>query len=54
MTNFNPISVENDLGQLTISAVPTTTIISSSLNRIITIDPFDPNAVSVSVNAKKS
>lgn len=54
MSNFNPISIENDLGQLTISAVPTTTIISSSLNRIITIDPFDPNAVSVSVNAKKS
>lgn len=54
MTNFNPISVENDLGQLTISAQPTTTIISSSLNRIITIDPFDPNAVSVSVTAKKS
>jgi hypothetical protein len=54
MSNFNPISVENDLGQLTISAQPTTTIISSSLNRIITIDPFDPNAVSVSVTAKKS
>ena len=54
LSNFNPISVENDLGQLTISAQPTTTIISSSLNRIITIDPYDPNAVSVSVNAKKS
>jgi hypothetical protein len=54
LSNFNPISVSNDLGQLTISAQPTTTIISSSLNRIITIDPYDPNAVSVSVTAKKS
>lgn len=54
LTNLNPISVDNDLGQLTISMQPTTTIISSSLNRIITIDPFDPAAVSVSVTAKKS
>jgi hypothetical protein len=54
LNNFNPIAVENDLGQLTISAQPTTTIISSSLNRIITIDPYDPAAVSVSVTAKKS
>jgi hypothetical protein len=54
LTNFNPIAINNDLGQLTISAQPTTTIISSSLNRIITIDPYDPNAVSVSVTAKKS
>jgi hypothetical protein len=54
LSNFNPISVNNDLGQLTISCQPTTTIISSSLNRIITIDPYDPAAVSVSVTAKKS
>ena len=54
LTDFNPVSVENSLGQLTISCQPTTTIISSSLNRIITIDPFDPAAVSVSVTAKKS
>jgi hypothetical protein len=54
LTNLNPVSIENDLGQLTISVKPTTTIISSSLNRIITIDPFDPAAVSVSVTARKS
>jgi len=54
LTDFSPVSVENDLGQLTISMQPTTTIISSSLNRIITIDPYDPAAVSVSVTAKKS
>jgi hypothetical protein len=54
LTNFSPVSVENPLGQLTISCQPTTTIISSSLNRIITIDPYDPAAVSVSVTAKRS
>jgi len=54
LTNFSPISIDNDLGQLTISCQPTTTIISSSLNRIITIDPYDSSAVSVSVTAKKS
>lgn len=54
LVDLNPVSVDNDLGQLTISVQPTTTIISSSLNRIITIDPYDPAAVSVSVTAKKS
>jgi len=52
LTNFNPVNIDNGLGQLTISTVPTTTIISSSFNRIITIDPYDPAAVSVTVNAK--
>jgi hypothetical protein len=54
LNNLNPIKIDNDLGILTISVQPTTTIISSSLNRIITIDPFDSAAVSVSVTAKKS
>jgi len=52
LTNFNPYNIDNPLGQLTISAQPTTTIISSTYNRIITIDPYDPAAVSVTVNAK--
>lgn len=52
LQDFNPYNVENDLGQLTISANPTTTIISSSYNRIITVDPFDPNAIVVNVTSK--
>jgi len=52
MSNFNPFNIDNPLGQLTISAQPTTTIISSTYNRIITIDPYDPAAISVTVNAK--
>jgi hypothetical protein len=54
LTSLNPVNVDNDLGELTISASPTTTIISSTFNRIITIDPYDPSAISVTVNAKTS
>jgi hypothetical protein len=52
LTNFNPLQIDNVLGELTISAKPTTTLISSTLNRIITIDPYDPQAVIVGVTAK--
>jgi hypothetical protein len=52
LNSFSPVTVDNDLGQLTISANPTTTIISSTYNRIITIDPYDPNAIVVNVMAK--
>lgn len=52
LEDFNPYGVENELGQLTITANPTTTIISSSYNRIITVDPFDPNAIIVNVTTK--
>jgi hypothetical protein len=52
LNSFGPVGVDNPLGQLTITVNPTTTIISSSYNRIITIDPFDPNAVTINVTAK--
>lgn len=52
LNSFNPIDVDNPLGQLTISVTPTTNIISSTYNRIITIDPYDPNAITVNVTAK--
>lgn len=52
LDDFSPIQVDNPLGQLTIMAKPTTTIISSTYNRIITIDPFDPSAITVNVIAK--
>ena len=54
LNSFGPIQVNNDLGQLTITANPTTTIISSSYNRIITIDPYDPSAIVVNVTAKST
>ena len=52
LENFNPYGVQNDLGQLTVSANPTTSIISSTYNRIITVDSFDPNSIIVNVNTK--
>jgi hypothetical protein len=52
LNSFGPIEVDNDLGQLTVSVNPTTTILSSSLNRIITLDPNDPGAIVVNVTAK--
>jgi len=54
LINFNPINVDNDLGQLTITTNPTTSIISSTYNRIITVDPYDSNAIVVNVIAKSS
>jgi len=50
--SFAPVEVDNALGQLTITTNPATTIISSSYNRIITIDPFDASAITVNVTAK--
>ena len=49
---LNPVSVDDPLGQLTISATPTTTILSSDFNRILTVDEFDVNAITVNVIAK--
>lgn len=52
LTAIAPYNVNNELGELSISVKPTTSIISSTYNRIITIDPYDPNAVIVNVTAK--
>ena len=55
LISFNPISIPtNPLGQLTITATPQTTIISSTYNGILTVDPFDPTDVTVNVIAKTS
>jgi hypothetical protein len=52
LTSFSPYNIDNSLGQLTITANPVTTIISSTYNRIITIDPNDPSAVIVNLSLK--
>ena len=49
LNSFSPMGIDNPLGQLTISATPTSTIFSSSYNRIVTLDPFDPLAINVNV-----
>ena len=52
LVSFKPVNVDNSLAQFAISATPTTSIISSVFNGIITVDPFDPNSISVNVIAK--
>ncbi len=52
LTSFGPYDVDNPLGQFAVTSTPTTSIISSTYNRIITIDPFDPTAITVNVTSK--
>ena len=52
LTNFNPSGVNNSLGVLSIQAVPNSTIISSSRDKIITLDNTDTNAINVNITAK--
>ena len=52
LNNFNPVGIDNVFGNLTISVSPVKNIISSTFNRIITIDPSDPSAITVNMIAK--
>ena len=52
LNSFGPYDVNDPYGQLTITANPKSTIISSAKNRIVTVDPFDPTAILVNVTAK--
>jgi hypothetical protein len=52
LNSFNPYNVDNPLGQLAVSVTPITSIISSTYDGIITVDPYDPNAITVNVIAK--
>ena len=52
LNNFNPYGIDSALGQLAISVTPTTDIVSSTYDRIITIDQFDTTAITVNVTAK--
>jgi hypothetical protein len=50
--DFAPQNIDDPLGQLTMTANPQSTIISSSKNRIVSVDAFDPNAITVNLTAK--
>lgn len=51
LTDFAPISVDNDLGQFVITVTPESNIISSTYNKIVALDEFDPESITVTVNA---
>lgn len=52
LNNFSPYQINNALGRLTVVGTPSSTIISSTQNRIITIDEFDPLAITVQMIAR--
>ena len=54
LNSFSPYNVDNPLGQLAVAVTPVSTTVSSAYNRIITVDPYDPAAISVTVIAKNS
>ena len=49
---FNPSDVNNVQGVLSIQAVPTSTILYSNRDKILTLDNTDPNAINVNLTAK--
>lgn len=51
LTDFSPLNINNSLGQFTVSVVPDSTIVSSTYNKIIALDQYDPEALSVTVSA---
>jgi hypothetical protein len=51
LTQIDPYAINNPLGELTITAIPSSSQISSTFNGIVTLDPFDPTSVSVNVIA---
>jgi len=52
LTDFNPSAINNSLGVLSVQAVPTSTIVSSARDKIITLDNTDPNAININIVAK--
>jgi hypothetical protein len=52
LNNFAPVNVDNDLSELTLTVSPENNILYSSYNRILTVDPYDPGAVQVTIIAK--
>jgi hypothetical protein len=51
LSDFAPIAIDNDLGQFIITVVPDSTIVSSTYNKIVTLDEFDPDSITLTVNA---
>ena len=52
LNNFNPTGIDNVLGQLAIGVTPVKSTFASTQNGIITIDPYDPAAITVNVTSK--
>jgi hypothetical protein len=54
LNSLLPTAINNPLGQLAISVVPNSNILSSTYNRILTIDVYDNSAINVVATGRKS
>ena len=54
LNNFNPYAIDNSFGQLSIITHPVSASISSTYNRIITLDKYDATAININIIAKSS
>ena len=52
LTAFNPTQINNTTGVLSIQATPVSTIISSSRDKIVTLDSTDPDSININIAAK--
>lgn len=51
LTDFAPQAINDELGQFTISVVPESTVVSSTYSKIIAVDEFATDAITVNVIA---
>jgi hypothetical protein len=49
LIQLNLYAINNPLGELTVTATPSSSRVSSTFNGIITVDPYDTSAISVNV-----
>jgi hypothetical protein len=52
LTSFNPSEINNTQGVLSIQAVPTSTILYSNRDKILTLDNTDSGAINITLTAK--
>ena len=53
LNSFNPYNINNDLYQLTITMNPSSTLLTSTFNKILTVDNYDNNAIQINLITKK-
>jgi hypothetical protein len=54
LNNIIITQINNPLNELTISVAPKSNILSSTYNRILSVDVYDPAAINVTATAKRS
>lgn len=52
LINFKPQTINNDLKQLSINVIPDSTILTSVMDKILTLDDTDPEAITVNLSQR--